>query len=80
MLWGYDLNAPADVIAHLGRDAQDELRRFSTLRQAIECAHVEPEFVRPWIITRDGSILSPRKIGLLKDELLSRIVPRAGRM
>ncbi|MGH1569496.1 hypothetical protein ACRAWG_01015 [Methylobacterium sp. P31] len=80
MLGSYDLNAPADVVAHLGRDAQHETQRYTTLRQAIECAQVELEYLRPWIITRDGGILSPRKIRLLKDELLSRIVPRAGRM
>ncbi|GAC1455784.1 MAG: hypothetical protein PVSMB4_16170 [Ktedonobacterales bacterium] len=80
MLSTYDLNAPAQVVAHLGSTASDDEWLYPTLRQAIECAQVDLESLRPWIITRDGSILSPRKIEMLKGELLSRIVKRAGRL
>ena len=80
MLSTYDLNAPAQVLSHLGNVAPDEVRLYPTLRQAIESVQVDRERLRPWIITRDGSILHPRKIEMLKDELLSRIAARAGRL
>ena len=80
MLGTYDLTAPAEVVRHLGSNASEGGRQYPTLRQAIECAHVEVEQMCPWIITRDGNILSPRKVALLKGELLADLRPRAGRL
>ena len=80
MLSTYDLNAPAQVVPHLGSTASDDEGLYPTLQQAIECAHVDLELLRPWIITRDGSILNPKKIEMLKGELLGRIVKRTGRL
>lgn len=80
MLSTYDLNAPAEVVSRLGSDALDEAQRYATLRQAIECAQVDVARMRPWIITRDGSILNPHRIEVLKGELLSRVARRAGRL
>ena len=76
----YDLNAPAEVVHHLGHGTSEGGVCYPTLRQAIECAQVEIEQMRPWIITRDGNILSPHKVALLKNELLAGLRPRAGRL
>ena len=80
MLSAYDLNAPAEMVTRLGSNASEGALLYATLRQAIECAHVEIEHMRPWIITRDGSILNPRKVAMLKSELLAHIRPRSGRL
>ncbi len=71
MVKRYDWAAPAKLFFWPAEDGSEEEAVFTTLDDALRAAG-EGDRDHAWIITRDGDILNPRMIDMLREELTER--------
>ena len=67
----YDWAAPAKLFFWPADDGSQEEAVYPMLDDALRAAG-EGDITHAWIVTRDGDILNPRIVAILRDELAER--------